>query len=317
LLLACVACGSSSHTTVKPGDDHDEGAGILARASTQLGTGETAPDKLADNSRGRYGYGGTGYGGDPYGGDPYGGTSYAHWTMPTWNPAQPNRQPHYTVAATGLDGVIEGNVTWSGAAPTRLTTPCGAIDSAVRVGANRELRGALVFIERVAIGRTLPMFNKPLAVGGVVTKRGCALVPAAQIAIPLPTSVSIHGDTQRTRVRIAPVGTAPKLFDLQEGGLVQTELKAGVTKIDGEDGKLGAAWIVSLETPYYAITDDGGHYRIEQLAAGSYEVTFWQAPTATVSADGTLVYGAPIVAKRTVRVDGARPAQLSIALPAR
>ena len=324
-VVVAVACGTSTRAPLKPGDDHDEGAGILAGASTKLQTGDPTDDKLADNrlaNRSPSGYGGDAYGGDPYGGayggDPYGGTSYARWTMPQWNYQQPNRTPRYTVTATGLDASIEGTVTWPGALPGKLATACGSIENPLKVAAaNHGVRGVIVYIERVTSGRGIPTFTKPVMVGGVVTKHGCAFGPTAQIAIPLPTSVSIHGDAQRTRIRITPTGAAPKLFELQEGGLVQSELKAGVTKIDGEDGKLAAAWVVGLETPYYAITDDTGHYRIEQLAAGTYDVTFWQAPLATAGADGVLAYGAPLVVHRAIHVDASRSAQLSVALPTR
>ena len=110
----------------KPGDDKDEGAGLLARASAQLMTGDPTPDRLADTTKHARGeYGGGEYGGGMYGGDPYGGTSYAHWALPTWNIQPPNRAPRYTIATSGLDGVIEGVVTWTGAVPGKLATACG------------------------------------------------------------------------------------------------------------------------------------------------------------------------------------------------
>jgi hypothetical protein len=312
---------------LKAGDDHDEGAGLLANASTTLELGDPTPDKLADSrrpaARAGYTYGGDMYGGDPYGGgayggDPYGGTSYAHWTMPTWSYQPPNRAPRYTIASSGLDGAIEGTVTWPGAVPPRVATPCGTIENpSLHVGANHAARGVIVYIDHVTTGRQVPTFSKPVAVGGMIAKRGCVLEPAAQLAVPLPTSVAIHGDRDRTRVRITPAGGSPVLVDLQEAGIAHAEIRAGVTRIDAEDGKLAAAWVVGLDTPYYAITDDAGRYRIEELAPGSYEVTFWQAPIATAGPEGTLVYGAPIVVRRAVRVTASHAASLSVALPSR
>ena len=41
-----------------------------------------------------------------------------------------------------------------------------------------------------------------------------------------------------------------------------------MTRVDSEDGKLGAAWVIGLDTPYYAITDDAGRFRIDELATG-------------------------------------------------
>ena len=138
-----------------------------------------------------------------------------------------------------------------------------------------------------------------------------AKVDSAAVA-PLPASVSINGDTTRTKLRIGKTTTA----DLQEGGLVQVEVKAGVTKIDGEDGKLAAAWVLGLETPYYAITDDDGRFRLDELSPGTYELTFWQPPVASANRDGTWTYGSPIVVKRSVKVD-AKTAHVSVSLPAR
>ena len=86
--------------------------------------------------------------------------------------------------------------------------------------------------------------------------------------------------------------------------------------IDSDDGKIAAAWVIGLESPYYAITDDAGRYRLDELAPGSYEITFWQPPVASLAPDGTWTYGSPVVVRRTVRVER-KPVPLSITLPAR
>jgi hypothetical protein len=96
---------------------------------------------------------------------------------------------------------------------------------------------------------------------------------------------------------------------------VTAEIKPGVTKIDGEDGKLAASWVLGLDTPYFAVTDDTGRFRIEQLAAGTYDVTFWQAPLATLEPDGRLSYGSPIVVHRSIHVDAKQTTKVSVALP--
>ena len=308
------ACTGTRRDPQQPGDRFDEGAGLLARASESLVTG--ANDDPAEPPRPKrvaYGtYGGTGYGGAPYGGDPYGGASYAHWTAPTWSYARPSRPPHYVITDRGLDSTIEGTVTWPGRLPRELVTPCGPLAS-VHVGANRGVRDVVVYIEHVTTGRGLASGHARL--GGMVAKHGCVLGPTAQIAVPLPTTVAIHGDAQRTRVRITPPGGTGTLFDLQEGGLVTAELLPGVTRIDGEDGKLAAAWVIGIDSPYFSITDDSGRFRIEQLAAGTYDVTFWQAPIPVVNRDGTFGYGAPLVVHRTIRVGANQTAKLSVPLP--
>jgi hypothetical protein len=48
-----VACGGSQRDAAKPGDDHDEGAGLLAQASTSLVSGKAGSDDVAANPKRR------------------------------------------------------------------------------------------------------------------------------------------------------------------------------------------------------------------------------------------------------------------------
>ncbi|HUS32986.1 MAG TPA: hypothetical protein VMZ53_31000 [Kofleriaceae bacterium] len=328
-VLAASACGGTQSTRLTRGGDNDEGAGQLARASLKLSmdSGETTDDdgfaedviddEYASRRYGRYGdpYGGDPYGGDPYGGDPYGGTSYANWRMPQWNYNTPNRQPDYQITV-GLPGAIEGSVSWNGALPAKLASPCGggAIDNpTLRISSDKRVRGVIVYIENIEVGRATPYYTRPASVGGVLAKHGCTLAPAAQIVAPLPGSVEIHGDATKAKIKITPPKAKVQSQEIEEAGLVVTEIEDGVTRVDGDDGKLGAAWVIGLATPYFAITDDTGRYRIDELAAGTYDVTFWQPPIASIARDGTWSYSAPIVAKRKVTV-GSKTAQLSVTL---
>ncbi|MGE5184832.1 MAG: carboxypeptidase-like regulatory domain-containing protein [Acidobacteriota bacterium] len=313
------ACGGRATQAVnKAGDQQDEGAGELAKASIQLTLGgDRAPAPGDEPKRRAYGgeaYGGGAYGGAMYGGDPYGGAGYAGWTVPQWSYTPPTRLPRYNVAAN-LSGALEGVVVWTGARPARLATACGTIDNpTLRVGSDRGVRGVIVYIDKVSVGRAMPFYGKPASIGGVVVKHGCALLPAAQIVSPLPASVTIHGDTTRTRVRATVGAAAPKAFELQEGGIAQVELRPGVTVIDGDDGKLAPAWVLALDTPYYALTDDTGHFRIDELATGTYDVAFWQAPIASAGPGGAIAFGAPLIVHRSVRVEAGRTAKLDVAL---
>ncbi len=259
-------------------------------------------------------YGGAAYGGAAYGGAAYGGAAYAGWVVPQWTYTAPVRAPRYNVIG-GLGSALEGTVTWQGPPAVKVSSVCGPIDnSTLRVGTDKAARGVIVYIEKVEVGRATPYYTRPASVGGVVSKRGCALVPAAQIVAPLPGGLTIHGDEQRAKLRVVTGGkAAPSTHELQEAGIVQLEIKHGVTRVEADDGKLAPAWVLGLDTPYYAITDDAGRYRIDELAQGTYEVTFWHPPVATGKPDGTFMFGAPVVAKRTVRVSG-RSSQLSVGI---
>jgi len=319
LVIGAIACRGSAqqHPLYGAGTEKDEGHGMLARASSKLMTGtETEPEGFGPRRLARPiyedGYGGDGYGGDMYGGGTYGGQTYANYVAPAWGYPSVNRTPSYTQRA-GLTSAIEGTLSWRGPAPN-VTSGCGAIRP-LEISAEHTIGGVLVYIERLTIGRTLPHSSgeqRPATVGGIVVKRGCAFAPSVQVVTPVPAGLAIHGDSKRARIRITPPGGAAKTSDLHEGGRVALGAKLGVTRIESEDGTLGAAWVVGVDTPAYAITDDRGRFRIDELAPGTYDVTIWQPPVPTVNG-GALVYGAPVIVKKSVKV-GAGTARLDVTL---
>ena len=179
-------------TGLAPGDlsgrrvlDAGCGMGRYLRVAAEGGPGLlvgldlSGADESGFEATTRSGFGGESYGGSVYGGDPYGGSTYANWAIPQWSYNAPNRMPSYGVIA-GLSGTVEGTVTWAGAPPPKVTTACGPIDNpTLRLGTDRAVRGALVYIEKVVVGRPTPYFSRPAAIGGVVAKHGCVLAPAA------------------------------------------------------------------------------------------------------------------------------------------
>ncbi len=314
LVIGAIACGGSGQqqTLYGAGTEKDEGHGVLARASAKLMTGTEGE---GEGFAPRRSYGGDGYGGNNYGmygGGAYGGRSYASYVAPQWGYPGVNRTPSYT-QKPGLASSIAGTISWRGATPT-LTSSCGVIKP-LDISAEHTVAGVLIFIERVTIGRVMPHTSgeqRPATVGGVVVKRGCAFVPTVQVVTPVPASLTVHGDSKPTRIRITAPGGAASPSELNEGGRVALQAKVGVTKIESEDGAFGAAWVVGVDTPYYAITDDHGRFRIDELAPGTYEVSMWQPPVPTVKA-GSLVYGAPVIVKKSIKV-GAGTARFDLTL---
>lgn len=316
LIAAVVACGAPRRSRMYPaGSDKDDGYGDLARMSARLsiGGGSDASPFAVHRSR-RAPPEADAYGGDPYGGTSYGGDATTDSSAPPPVAPQGSGSALRYTPTTGLTGAIEGTVTWRGALPPQLTTACGPIENpGVRVATNRGVAGVLVYIEHVEIGRPLPSIGRAAIVGGIITKRGCALGPALQILTPLPADLAIHGDTTEVKLRVTlPGGTRP--FDLQPAGRIVLAAQPGVTRVEADDDSLAPAWVVAANTPYYAITDERGRFRLDELATGTYDVTFWQTPTAT-TIHGKRVYGAPVVVHRSVKVDQARPARLDLALP--
>ena len=287
--LTAIACRPPSQSTSPTvGGESDDGHGELARASSALRIGDEPPMGFSDRPAKWYGSldDDDGSGDDSSHPDP--ATSDDTTPIP---PQQLHFHHHLHSSRrsvqSGLRGAIEGSVAWAAPPPRG---PCSGP------------RTALVFIESYSGGRTPPPYGRSNP--GVIGKRGCALLPAAQLVASSPAVVTIHGDAARASVDVTSADASHTSYALEEAGIVQVELQPGVTRVDG-DG-LSAAWIVTVDTPYYTMTDDAGHFRIDELEPGSYDVTFW-APPATSA-------GAPIVAHRTIRVDSKSPAQLHITL---
>jgi hypothetical protein len=324
LAAGAIACGPKAphQPLYAAGTDKDDGHGLLARASSKLMTEAESEDGLQVRTVApprRYideEYSGEQYGGDPYGGTAYGGASYGSYVPPPWSYPSVNRVPSYQ-QQVGLSGVIEGTVSWRGALPGKIVSACGPIEP-LAISAEKAVAGVLVYIERVTTGRVLLSTHgeqRPAIVGGVIVKRGCALAPRLQVVHPLPAQLAIHGDATRMKLKITAPGAAigAKVHELQEAGRVAFQLKPGVTRVEAEDGTIGAAFVIGIDSPYYAITDETGRFRIDELAAGTYEVTIVHAPVPAVSG-GTLSYGAPVMVRRTVRVDASRTSRMDVAL---
>lgn len=288
-VVAAAACACACRGRQPPlypaGSDKDEGHGLLAQASTQFMTGDDPEGLVEADARRRP------YGGSTYGGSAYGGSTYAGFAVPTWPVTAPNRSPKYN-QVQGLTGAIEGTIPLRA---TKLATACGDVAPA---------KLALVYIEKVQVGRALMNEGRPASVGGTLVKRGCTLQPAVQIVTPLPAALAIHGDAKPATLHVAS-----RSFELQPGGRVALQLQPGTTRVDLDGG--GSAWIVAIDTPYYAVTDDRGQFRIDELAAGTYELTIWQPPAAKVTG-GKLAYGEPAITKRTVKVEARRATRVDL-----
>lgn len=335
LLVGGLACRTYSAGSGKlPGGNgtQDDGHGLLGAASNRFEIGHEGSDVeevtgiAQANMYGAYGgdvygYGGGMYGGGLYGGDPYGGYGYGYqygygygygYQPYPYNPPAVH-QIKYEVQAN-LTASLEGTITWAGPPVAKLTTACGLIDNpSIRV-TDKAVGGALVYIENVKIGRQTQIYGRQASVGGSIGKHGCALLPATQIVTPVPTGLTVHGDATKAKIKITTADSKSKTIEMQEAGFAQSQIDSGVTKVESDDGKLTPAWVVGLDTPYYAITDDSGHFRIDELSPGTYEVTIWQAPVATAGANGTVNAGSPIVTKRQVVVDAKKAAQLDVAI---
>ena len=64
------------------------------------------------------------------------------------------------------------------------------------------------------------------------------------------------------------------------------------------------AWVVVHDSPYYAVTDERGAFRIEGLPPGSYKVTMWHEGFRPrgVDKDGRALYDEPRTRTKDVAI---------------
>jgi len=336
LAIACNRQGGG--TTLPPaGTPKDDGSGLLAKASVKFMTssdeGGFEPDQQGARSiEGEYGYGygsGFGYGGaDWYGAYGYGGSPYASFQpYIQYNPV--NRTPDYAIAYSNDGGAIEGRLTWPKApkVPETLVAPagCGAAKVAnpsLRLGAGHAVEGAVIYLEKITSGRSLaPVYGgiKPITTGGTVELRGCALIPRVQIYVPVPGQVSLsNGGDVPMQFAIEKVGDGASRIErrLEGGGARPIALAgAGVYRVGDAAGALAPAWIVAGTHPYYAMTDDRGRFRLDDVQPGDYTLVVWHPPVITGVKDGVVLQGNPVVITKKVVVKKVSSTKLDLQLP--
>ena len=300
----------------------DDGAGWLARASVHAWIGGEDGDD--DDTAGIVQraeiapVGGEDYGDNPFAGDPFGGLNYAGWHPQSWDANKLDTFAPSYETTDGLTGAIEGAIAWVGPTPARLTSSCGAIEPSLRIGPRGALRGVVVYIEKIETGREIPTASRPMVVGGTIAKRGCGFEPVVQIVAPTSMTSSaplaIYGDDRPSSVHVTHPDGAASTVALQAGAITAVTVPPGVTRVADVGGTSGAAWVVGLDTPYYSITDDAGHFRIDQLPEGPFVVTVWLPPSPHVGANGIVTYGDPIVVTRKVNVVAAKIAAMNVAV---
>ena len=277
-------------------------------------------------------------------GPSYGGMLYGNYQFVVGDlgvAARPVPRPYlrgYDPITVVDGGAIEGRVTWPHPPRVADTLPVlGAgcpgqvANPSVVTDRHGHLANAVVYLEAIAKGRSGPSVYSygyqaggQLQIGGVLELRQCRFSPHVQLIAPIGSTLEIaDGDaTARTvRARRWTETSRDLIFTVELDQLgkrypVRMDRDGFIELRSLEDGEVVTGWVVVAGHPYYAITDQDGRFRIDEVPAGSYRLVVWHEPVITgVDAAGRPVLGPPIVVERRVRVDKRRETRVSIALP--
>ncbi len=190
----------------------------------------------------------------------------------------------YAVIEVPDPGAVEGVDTWREPphAPAQLAggEGCPRLDDnpTLKRGPAGVVAGTLVFLEDIHAGKA------PAVLGGVVEDVGCELVPHAQVASPIGALILVANDDGLARdfAIHAAGGSHVPFFDEVLAPHRQTEVPLGIagTYEVVVAGSAVPGLLVVPRHPYYAFTDEHGHYRLDDVPPGEYTVTAWHEPVA-------------------------------------
>ena len=194
--------------------------------------------------------------------------------------------------------VVRGTVSVAGSYRRPKSLPvfknrafCGAsvLNETLLIGADNGLRNAAVLLRPVGAKTA----TRPAAV--VLDNKHCAFTPHVQVATPGSELLLKNSDPILHTVH-ARLGKET-LFNvgLPKWRQVSKRLdRIGVMRIDCDvlHTWMSAAIIVT-DTPYFALTDDAGRFKIDGLPAGEYDMEVWHERLGTKSMRFALPAGTP------------------------
>jgi hypothetical protein len=216
----------------------------------------------------------------------------------------------YEVATVQDGGTVTGTVRFVGTPPKLDPIPvnknrdvCGANKpaEALVLSADRGVKGSVVLIEAVPRGKK----------GGaevVLDNHQCVFVSHVT-AVALKERVAIRNSDPILHNTHGFLG-APTVFNVAlptKGQVIEVTkyLKnPGVVRVLCDAHPHMSAWMIVHDSPYYAVTDDKGAFRITDVPPGTYKVTMWHAGFRPKGADkdGRVVYDEPRTVTRELTV---------------
>lgn len=216
----------------------------------------------------------------------------------------------YTEALVPDGGTLTGVVRFTGkpippasvsSSRDREVCPDRQPSEALRLGPDRSVVGSVILLHGVTRG-------KKGELDAVLESRQCVFIPhvtatmagaRARVRNADPILHSARGvDGKTTLFHVAIPGKE------QEVDITRRLTKPGVVRILTELDPLMSAWMIVHDSPYVAVTDERGAFRIEAIPPGAYRVTMWHHGFRRRGTDrtGRLVYEEPHTITKEVAI---------------
>jgi hypothetical protein len=194
-------------------------------------------------------------------------------------------QNDYQVVPVGNGGTIAGTVTWSGPVPHPVVLPitkdqeiCDPESHKTRdlerliIGPQGGVANTVVFLKNIGSGKAmdLPTPRRFLDQRHCRYEPHILLVPQGadlQMKSSDATLHTIHMDGAASYNLPFPFTNQPVSRTMPTAGLVNLKCNGGHTWMNAE--------LLVVPHPYYAVTDESGHFELTDVPPGQYEIVAW------------------------------------------
>ena len=198
----------------------------------------------------------------------------------------------YKAGSVANGGTITGMVKFEGEAPatkkleiTKNAEVCGLTDKydeSVVVGEGSALKNTIVYLMDISSGEG---FAKDAKVKYQIDQKGCQFNPHVRLLPVGQRLTMLNPDKIMHNVHIFSKKN-PAYNKSQPGSRRRMPVKA-VKKAEGPvavkcdvHGWM-KAWIAYIPHPYFAVSDENGQYKLENVPAGTYKLGYWHEACGT------------------------------------
>lgn len=200
-----------------------------------------------------------------------------------------------TTVANG--GTVTGLVKFNGAVPARAKlmvdkdlNVCGQggekLSEALVVSTSKGIKNVVVTLEGIAEGK------KFAGKTATLDQRHCVYSPHV-LVVPVGGQLSLlNGDGVMHNVHAYSLKNTPFNESIPATKKsVKTLPFSEVVKMGCDVHKWMGAWVVVAENPYYAITDENGAFKMDEIPAGKYTLRAWHETLGKVEQEVTIAAG--------------------------
>ncbi len=146
-----------------------------------------------------------------------------------------------------------------------------ASEELVISGESKGIKNVVVSLVDIASGKKIE------AVTAALDQKECLFIPHV-LAIPVGSSVDfLNSDNVMHNLHSWAIKNAAFNEGVSGGGILTKKFDfAEVVKITCDVHKWMSAFIVVKTNPYFAVTDENGNFKIENVPAGKYKIEAWQ-----------------------------------------